>query len=61
MIDPKWFVRKVGFGLRPEEEIPADPLAWAFEQTDVLPAAVGIENLTMSGTEIVPWLSLIHI
>ena len=55
MIDPKWFVRKVGFGLRPEEQIPADPLAWAFEQTDVLPAAVGIENLTMSGTEIVPW------
>ncbi|SVB07423.1 uncharacterized protein METZ01_LOCUS160277 [marine metagenome] len=55
MIDPKWFVRKVGFGLRPEEDIPADPLAWAFAQTDVLPLSVGIEDLTMSGTEIVPW------
>ena len=45
MIDPKWFVRKVGFGLRPEEEIPADPLAWAFAQTDVLPLSVGIEDV----------------
>ena len=33
----KNFFRKVAFGLKPEEQIPSDPLAWAQKQVDTIP------------------------
>ena len=33
-MQPKNFLRRIGFGLRPDESIPADPLNWALEQLD---------------------------
>ena len=41
MVDSKWFVRKLGFGLRSEEEFPTDPVNWAINQMDSVPDAVG--------------------
>ena len=34
---PKSFLRKVGFGLRPDEKIPEDPLNWAKSQMNSVP------------------------
>ena len=34
---PKSFLRKVGFGLRPNEKIPEDPLNWAKSQMNSVP------------------------
>ena len=33
----KSFIRKVGFGLGPNDEIPNDPLKWATDQFNVIP------------------------
>ena len=33
----KAFIRRVGFGLRPDENIPKDPLYWAKSQMDIVP------------------------
>ena len=33
----KNFFRKVAFGLKPDEQIPSDPLAWAQKQVDIIP------------------------
>ena len=33
----KNFFRKVAFGLKPDEQIPSDPLAWAQKQVDTIP------------------------
>ena len=35
---PRDFIRRVGFGLRPDEKLPPDPLAWARAQFDKVPA-----------------------
>ena len=58
MVDPKWFVRKLGFGLRPEEKFPTDPVSWAMDQADSVPDAVGVRTIR-SGLkpEIVAWPS----
>ena len=37
---PRSFVRKVGFGLRPEEKIPKDPLNWAKSQMTFAPKLI---------------------
>ncbi|MGB2122638.1 MAG: hypothetical protein ACPH26_05060, partial [Candidatus Puniceispirillaceae bacterium] len=31
-MQPKNFIRRIGFGLRPDENHPTDPLKWALEQ-----------------------------
>ena len=33
----KNFFRKVAFGLKPDEKIPSDPLAWAQKQVETIP------------------------
>ena len=33
----KAFIRRVGFGLRPDEKVPKDPLNWAKSQMDIVP------------------------
>ena len=33
----KNFFRKIAFGLKPDEEIPADPLSWAQKQVEAIP------------------------
>ena len=33
----KAFIRRVGFGLRPDENVPKDPLDWAKSQMDIVP------------------------
>ena len=33
-MQPKNFIRRVGFGIRPDEPHPANPLNWALEQFD---------------------------
>ena len=33
-MQPRNFIRRVGFGIRPDEANPADPLNWALEQFD---------------------------
>ena len=33
----KAFFRKMGFGLGPEDDIPADPVAWAEKQVETVP------------------------
>ena len=33
----KSFIRKVGFGLGPNDEIPNDPLKWATDQFNEIP------------------------
>ena len=33
----KNFYRKVAFGLKPDEKIPSDPLAWAQKQVETIP------------------------
>jgi uncharacterized protein (DUF1800 family) len=38
------FFRKVGFGLSPQEDIPADPLAWAVEQVTKIPPLIWPEK-----------------
>ena len=50
MVDSKWFVRKLGFGLRPEEEFPIDPVNWAINQMDSVPDAVGVRTITTAPT-----------
>ena len=37
---PKSFLRKVGFGLRPDEKIPENPLNWAKSQMDSTPKLI---------------------
>ena len=37
---PKSFIRKVGFGLRPEEKLPQDPLNWAKSQMKSVPKLI---------------------
>ena len=37
---PKSFIRKVGFGLRPDEKIPENPLNWAKSQMDSTPKLI---------------------
>ena len=37
---PRSFIRKVGFGLRPEEKIPKDPLNWAKSQMTFAPKLI---------------------
>ena len=34
----KDFIRKVSFGVGPEEKVPIDPLIWAKKQLDEVPA-----------------------
>ena len=33
----KNFFRKVAFGLKPDEQIPSDPLTWAQKQVETIP------------------------
>ena len=40
MMKPKSFIRKVGFGLRPEEKLPQDPLNWAKSQMKSVPKLI---------------------
>ena len=37
---PRDFIRRVGFGLRPDEKLPLDPLAWASSQFDGVPPLI---------------------
>ena len=37
---PRDFIRRVGFGLRPDEKLPSDPLAWASSQFDSVPPLI---------------------
>ena len=37
----KNFIRKVAFGLSPNEEVPSDPLNWATEQIKNVPELSG--------------------
>ena len=37
---PRSFIRKVGFGLRPEEKLPQDPLNWAKSQMKSVPKLI---------------------
>ena len=61
MVDSKWFVRKLGFGLRPEEEFPTDPVNWAINQMDSVPDAVGVGTIVSeSKPEIVAWPSTLE-
>ena len=39
-MNTKAFIRRVGFGLRPDEHIPKDPLNWAQSQMDVMPELI---------------------
>ena len=58
MIDPKWFVRKLGSCLRAEEEFPTNLVNWAMDQIDSVPDAVGIRTIRSdSKPEIVAWPS----
>ena len=34
------FYRKIGFGLRPDDDIPKDRLGWAVEQVSVIPPLI---------------------
>ena len=36
----KAFIRRVGFGLRPDEDMPEDPLNWAKSQMNVSPKLI---------------------
>ena len=36
----KAFIRRVGFGLKPDEKVPANPLDWAKEQMLVVPKLI---------------------
>ena len=61
MVDSKWFVRKLGFGLRPEEKFPTDPVNWVINQMDSVPDAVGIRTIVSeSKPEIVAWPSTLE-
>ena len=40
MVDSKWFVKKLGFGLMPEEGFPTDLISWAMDQTNSVPDVV---------------------
>ena len=61
MVDSKWFVRKLGFGLRPEEEFPIDPVNWAINQMDSVPDAAGVRTIVSeSKPEIVAWPSTLE-
>ena len=56
MLDSKWFVRKVGFGIRPENDFPKDPVKWAHRQVEQVPTSVGIKSCrSESRSLIVPW------
>ena len=44
----KNFFRKVAFGLKPDEQIPSDPLAWAQKQVDIIP------ELNWKGKHVLP-------
>ena len=33
----KNFFRKVAFGLKPDEQVPSDPLTWAQKQVEIVP------------------------
>ena len=37
---PRDFIRRVGFGLRPDDQLPSDPLAWANSQFDSVPELI---------------------
>ena len=36
----KAFIRRVGFGLKPDEQVPTNPLDWAKEQMLVVPKLI---------------------
>ena len=36
----KAFIRRVGFGLKPDEKVPTNPLDWAKEQMLVVPKLI---------------------
>ena len=61
MVDSKWFVRKLGFGLRPEEEFPTGPFNWAINQMDSVTDAVDVRMIvSASKPEIVAWPSTLE-
>ena len=39
-MNTKSFIRKIGFGLRPEEKIPEDPVNWAKSQMVSVPKLI---------------------
>jgi hypothetical protein len=56
MIHSKWFVRRLGFVLCPEEGLPIDPASWAMDQIDAVQDTVGVLTIPSdSKSEIGAW------